>query len=176
MIIKNENLRNYKALITLNSNYFNPEFTDFGEDESFFQAKLDGDRRASEVLGMDFLMFAEGGLFAENKKLKKATGIFNFAQAITHRLMTTRGTMPGDPFFGVPWGKYLGATYVNKNFLINSLIDDVDEELEKDFRVGRILNIDASFINPNTISLNVSIIPIYTSFSDTVNILITAGV
>jgi hypothetical protein len=176
MAIRDSKLAKYKALITINMGAVNPSNADVSSDFSKLQAKLDSDKRASEVFGMDFLMFAEKGLFAEGRDLKKATGIFNFGQAVTHRLMTTRGTMPGDPFFGVPWGNYLGQTYRNKSLLLADLRSEVENEVLKDFRTGQILNFNLKFLDVNTVSIDMTIVPIFTSLDESVNLLITAGV
>lgn len=176
MAIKSEKLAKYKALITLNLASVNPATADVSSDFSKLQAKLDSDRRASEVFGMDFLMFAEKGLFSEGTDLKKAAGIFNFGQAITHRLMTSRGTMPGDPFFGVPWDSYLGQTYRNKSFLNADLKNDIEEEVFKDSRTAQIPRLTLNFLDINTIEIDMTIIPIFTSLDESVNLLITAGV
>jgi hypothetical protein len=176
MAIKSEKLAKYKALITLNMSAVNPSTADVSSDFSKLQAKLNSDKRASEVFGMDFLMFAEKGLFSEGTDLKKAAGIFNFGQAITHRLMTTRGTMPGDPFFGVPWNNYLGQSYRNKNLLIADLRTEIEDEVLRDSRTSQVLNLNLKFLDINTIEVDMTILPVFTSLEDTVNLLITAGV
>jgi len=88
-----------------------------------FRNKTSKDQAASAALGKDFLMapqFTSGGLHVRKNDLDQASGIYNFAQGITHRLITFRGTMPGDPNFGVPWGNYLGKNYKNKSLVIAS--------------------------------------------------------
>jgi hypothetical protein len=176
MPIKSEKLAKFKALITINMAEVNPALADVSSDASRLQAKLTTDKLASEVFGMDFLMFAEKGLFAEVKDLKKVVGIFNFGQAVTHRLMTTRGTMPGDPFFGVPWNRYLGQTYRNKNFLTADLQTEIQDEIFKDARTAEILSINLNFLDINTVTVDLTILPVFTALDETVNLLITAGV
>lgn len=175
MSIKSEKLAKFKSIITINSASVNPARADFSET-SLLQAQLDSDRDAAEILGMDFLMFAERGLFSEREDLKKATGIFNFAQAITHRLSTFRGTMPGDPLFGVPWGRYLGRTYKNKALVLADLREDILNEVEKDRRTGSIPRLQVDFFDANTVEIDITIIPIFTSLEEAVNITLTGGV
>jgi hypothetical protein len=174
MPIRSDNLAKFKGIITINSADVNPAEFDFS-DASSLQAKLSNDRRASSILGMDFLMAAEGGLFSEQTSLKKVVGIFNLAQALTHRLMTTRGTMPGDSFFGVPWFNYLGRTYKNKDIIIANLREEIVSEILKDTRVGQIKSININFLSPLAIIVDVSLIPIFTSYSDIINIVISTG-
>jgi hypothetical protein len=174
MPIKSEKLSKFKGIITINSGDVNPAEFDVSEASSL-QAKLSSDRRASIVLGMDFLMFAEKTLFSEGNDLKKSVGIFNLAQGITHRLMTVRGTMPGDSFFGVPWFNYLGKNYANKELLLANLREDVADEVLKDGRVGDIKSIKAEFLDSSTVTVDLSITPIFTAYSDTINIVISAG-
>ena len=171
-------LSKFKAIISIDSNSVNPALNDFSSDLSDYQAKLTNDRSASRTLGMDYLMFAEGGLFGENQDLKKASGIFNLGQHITHRLMTTRGTMPGDSSFGVPWGKYLGATYSSRSFLVADLSFDIREEVLKDSRISEIQSIDISFLDPNTVEVNLVLVPVFTSINQTalLSINLTGGV
>jgi len=172
--IKSNKLAKFKALITINSAEVNPAEADVYSDTSKLQAKLNSDRSASEVLGMDFLMFAEGGLFSRLNDLNKAAGIFNYAQAITHRLVTTRGTMPGDPFFGVPWNNYLGKSYKNKSITLANLREDIFREVERDPRTGTVATLDLEFTSPTSIEVNLTLIPILTNLNDTVNILLTS--
>lgn len=174
MPIRSEKLSKFKGIITINSADVNPGEFDVSEASSL-QAKLSNDRKASVELGMDFLMFAEKGLFFEGNDLKKSVGTFNLAQAVTHRLMTTRGTMPGDPFFGVPWFNYLGKNYSNKDILLANLREDINDEVLKDSRVGVVKSITANFVDPTTVNVDLSIIPIFTAYSDTINIVISAG-
>lgn len=165
MAILTKNLSNFKGLITVNSGNVNPATEDLSSDSSRFQAKLNNDRVASQELGMDFLMFAQGGLFEEEGKIKKASGIFNYGQAVTHRLMTTRGTMPGDPFFGVPWNNYLGKTYKNFDIILANLRNDIAEEVLKDSRTNEISDLQISFRDVNTIEVSLTLIPIFTSIN-----------
>jgi hypothetical protein len=175
MPIKSEKLAKFSAIITVNSADVNPASFNFS-DSSSLQAKLTQDREASEFLRMDFLMFAEEGLFKEGRDLKKSVGIFNLGQALTHRLSTIRGTMPGDSLFGVPWFNYLGKTYKNKDIVLANLREDILDEVEKDARVGGVLSLNVNLIDPNAISVDISVVPVFTSFSETVNIVLTAGV
>jgi len=174
MAIRSEKLAKFKGIITINSADVNPAEFDFS-DSSSLQAKLSNDRRSSSVLGMDILMFAEGGLFGEDKKLRKAVGVFNLAHAITHRLMTTRGTMPGDAFFGVPWNNYIGKTYKNKDIVIANLREDIITEILKDGRVGQIKSLNIAFTDPTIITIDVSIVPIFTAYTNTIDIVISTG-
>ena len=172
--IKSDKLARFTTLITINSAEVSPADADVYSDTSKLQAKLNNDRSSSRVLGMDFLMFAEQGLFTRLTDLNKATGIFNYAQAITHRLSTTRGTMPGDSFFGVPWNNYLGKTYKNKSIVLANLREDILEEIEKDPRTGSVPSINLNFLSPTSIQVDITLIPILTNLNNSVNILLTS--
>jgi hypothetical protein len=164
MAILNPKLSKFKSIITINSRNSYPSYEDFSSDFVPNQAKLSGDRRASREFGMDFLMFSNGGLFYdESGGLKKAAGIFNYAQALTHRLSTERGTMPGSPFFGVPWSNYLGKTYKNSSLILANLREEILEEV---FRVKGTSRVDKSnvfFIDPNVVSVELLVVPIFTN-------------
>jgi len=133
-------------------------------------AALSRNSESKRLFGTDLLMFAEGDLFSEQdfrskKDLELVSGVYNYAQDITHRLMTTRGTMPGDPFFGVPWNEYLGTTYANPSNLIRSLIAEVTEELYKDNRTSRVEYVNPEFEAPNVLKVECAVTPVKYSLS-----------
>jgi hypothetical protein len=167
MAILNPDLSKFKSIITINSRNSYPAFEDFSSDLSVNQARLSSDRRASREFGMDFLMFSKGGLFYDEfGGIKKATGIFNYAQGLTHRLATDRGTMPGSPIFGVPWSSYLGKTYKSASIVIANLREEIVEEVFRDRRTSRIDDITVSFLDPNTVNIDLTVVPIFTNNRD----------
>lgn len=126
----------------------------------------------------DLLMFAEGNLFVNNRPYEKkdldlVSGVYNYAQNITHRLMTARGTMPGNPSFGVPWFNYLGSTYQNKSSVRSLLVADITEELYKDSRTAQVISVRAEFLNPTTISVACSVAPV--RLSSSIDVTVTVG-
>jgi hypothetical protein len=128
-------------------------------------ATLSRNQSNKAIFGTDLFMFADGELFVnnrlyKNKDLETVSGVYNYAQGITHRLMTARGTMPGDSLFGVPWNNYLGITYSNSQNIIRALIADITDELYKDSRTGSVLGVKASFVSPGVINVITSIKPV----------------
>lgn len=120
-----------------------------------------------DSLGVDLWMMGQGFLIEDDtsrrqdkKDLARAAGIYNYAQAVAHRLMTARGTHPEDAFFGVPWLDYLGRTYVNSQSVISNLIQDITEELYKDSRTSEVVSVTAEFENPTTIVVQCVVLPI----------------
>lgn len=172
MITTSRSLYKFKSLITINSNAANPALEDYA-NTSREQSSLSTARRSSQVYGMDFLMFSEGGFFGENGKLKKAAGIYNYAQAITHRLSTQKGTMPEDPTFGVDWNRYLGKSYRNKTIILANIEADVTEEALRDRRTADIPKIETRFVDPNTVSIELLLVPVFTSVKNYQDLLIS---
>lgn len=118
----------------------------------------------------DLLMFAEGDLFVDEENsqkgdLKLAAGLYNFAQAITHRLMTDRGTHPEDAFFGVPWSNYIGQVYNSQSIVYSNLIQDITDELYKDNRTQQVVYVKPNFIDSTTIEVECAVLPINISTS-----------
>jgi hypothetical protein len=136
--------------------------TDVGGNEAFYNANQDNLRS----YGIDLMMFAEGDLFVNttdnfsSKDLKEVGGLLNYAQAVTHRLVTDRGTHPEDRFFGVPWRTYLGQTYVSKGIVSARMIAEITEELYKDRRTKEVVEVKADFKNPTTVEVTCSVIPL----------------
>lgn len=119
------------------------------------------------ILGTDLWMMGTGELIVDeqfgissSKDLSRATGLYNYAQAVTHRLMTSRGTHPEDPFFGVPWLSYLGRRYIDSNFVRSNLIQDITEELYKDPRTADVLSVKVEFENPTTVLVKCNVLPV----------------
>lgn len=127
---------------------------------------LDKSLDSSSFYGRDLMMFAEGDLFVEErekftaKDLQDVGGLLNYAQAITHRLMSTRGYHPGDSQFGVPWTLFLGQTYTSKSAVTYRLIAEITEEIMKDHRTSTVLNVDVNFESPTHVSVNCSVLPV----------------
>ena len=155
----------------------------FGEGLSaaeFIEAQVNASRQSAAVtkaMGTELLMFAEGDLFPQglphSRDIGVAKGLANYAQAITHRLMTTRGTHPEDYFFGVPWDNYIGNTYMSRGLIIGTLIVDITEELYKDRRTSRVVYVNAEFTEPTIIDVKCAVEPVLIgeeiNFSLTVN-------
>lgn len=175
MAILNDGLAKFRGMISVSGDSASPSSY---FDIQNFRDKTARDQSASAALGKDFLMapqFTSGGLHVTKNDLAQAYGIYNFAQGITHRLITFRGTMPGDPNFGVPWGNYLGKTYKNKSLVISNLTQDISDEVFKDRRTNSIQSLDVSFLDPNSVIIDLTIIPIYTGFNGLVNISLSTG-
>lgn len=119
----------------------------------------------NNVYKMDLMMLGEGVLFSGGEVLRKkdlltVSGILNYAQAITHRLMTPRGYHPADASFGVPWYDYLGKTYRNKLIVEGQLMVDVTDELLKDRRTQSVAGVHVAFEGISAIALTCSVIPV----------------
>lgn len=155
-----------KATISINGANFSPLRDGFLEDFNQTEALLDESLKYTSIYKRDLFMFGEGDLFVNSRQffndgdLKDIGGLLNYAQAITHRLMTTRGTHPEDRFFGVPWGKYLGVAYVSKNIVSTNLIADITEELYKDSRTSEVVSISINFISNTVLEVACSVRPI----------------
>lgn len=178
MAIKNDKFSKFRGYISILSGGVSPEDSSREGDLSYYQNNLNLQRNSSRALRTDFLMaqeFTEGGLYVSGNDLAKVSGILNFAQAITHRLMTYRGTMPGDINFGIPWTNYLGKTYNNKSLVIADLTEEVENEVFKDDRTQEIRSINIEFLNPNVVKVDVTLVPVYTNFSGVVELTITSG-
>lgn len=126
---------------------------------------LSRNSQRKNLFSTDLLMFAEGDLFVnnkpyQNKDLDLVSGVYNYAQAITHRLMTARGTMPGDANFGVPWNSYLGTTYANPSNIIRALIAEITDELYKDARTGEVIRVNPEFTAPTVLQVECVVVPI----------------
>lgn len=139
----------------------------FLDDSEISQKALTDTRERVRLMGIDLLMFASGDLLSENRirefekiDLARGAGIYNYAQAITHRLMTSRGTHPEDRFFGVPWFNYLGRIYVNPSTILSSLTQDITDEVFKDSRTQDVIYVTPSFLNVNTIRVEMSLLPV----------------
>lgn len=117
-----------------------------------------------EQYGTDLAMMGTGDLLPEKKiegtDLLIVGGVLNYAQAIIHRLMTVRGTLPEDPTIGIAWYNYLGSTYSNKDFILAQLRDEIMTEAFRDYRTQDVPSITSSFINPNAIEFEIVLLPI----------------
>lgn len=130
----------------------------FLDDANVSSNRLSRVRNGVNLLGIDLFMFATGDLHPQEQEvaldtvdLRRAAGLYNYAQAITHRLMTARGTHPEDSFFGVPWFDYLGHGWTSRDEVRVNLMQDITDELYKDNRTKEVLSIDVEFLDVNTI-------------------------
>lgn len=119
----------------------------------------------NQTFGKDLMMMGEGTLFATESRLAKGdllvvSGILNYAQAITHRLMTPRGYHPADSSFGVPWYDYLGMTVGNRLIVEGQLILDISDELMKDKRTQKVEGVRVNFDTHSSIELECSVVPV----------------
>lgn len=155
-----------KAVIELNGVRLNSSREDFLGSFALSEELLDESLGNVPVYGRDLLMFAEGDLFVNEREfftsrdLKDVGGLVNYAQAITHRLMTTRGTHPEDRFFGVPWNDYIGSPYVSSRAIQSRLVVDITEELYKDRRTREVQAVETEFTSPTVISVRCFVIPV----------------
>lgn len=108
----------------------------------------------------DLMMLAEGDLFASRGDLKAVAGLLNYGQAITHRLMTTKGRHPRDRSMGISWDKYLGKTYYSQELVIAELSSEIQEEVLRDYRTLAVSFVEAEFLDMNTLKIDIGIIPI----------------
>lgn len=178
MAIKNDKFSKFKGYISINSASISPEVSPNLQGLAEFQDLLNSEVTSFSFLGSDFLMakeYPEGGLYASGKDLSKVSGVFNYAQAITHRLITYRGTMPGDANFGIPWDNYIGKTYSNRSLVIADLKQEIETEIFKDRRTSSVENIVVEFLNPTVINVDLTIIPIYRNLPSVVELTITSG-
>jgi len=159
-------LTNTNAYISIGSVQFQPSREDFLSTISINEAALEKSLEDSAAYGKDLLMFGTGDLFVEEQEFfvsgdtKAISGLLNYAQAITHRLMTTRGTHPEDRFFGVPWNNYIGQAYSSSRIVKSRLISDITEELYKDRRTREVAYVRASFESPTVLGVECAVIPI----------------
>jgi hypothetical protein len=178
MAIRNDKFSKFRGYISILSGSIKPDEIEQNKDFIFYQNSLNAEQLSAFSLGSDFLMakeFTEGGLYVSGKDLSKVSGALNYAQALTHRLITYRGTMPGDATFGVPWQNYLGKTYGNKSLIIADLSQDIENEVFKDRRTAELRNIEVNFVTPNVVTVDLTVVPIYTNFPDIVELTITSG-
>lgn len=106
------------------------------------------------MMGTSELLFVDG---VDGEDLLLTSGISNLAQAIHHRLTTTRGAVPEDPSIGVPWNDFIGKTYSNKDFVYAELADTLMEEILKDNRVSSVDNIELNFVTQNQIDVKIEV-------------------
>lgn len=180
MSILNEKLAQFRAVINIIGSEVasSVNITDENLTLQQYENLVQEDINASRILRKDFLMvpkFTEGGLYNDVSSLQRVSGILNYAQGITHRLLTYRGTMPGDPNFGVPWLNYLGKTYKNKSLVIANLSNDIQEEVFKDPRTSLVESLNIQFLDPESVSVDITLVPIYTNANQAVEISISSG-
>jgi hypothetical protein len=178
MALLNDKFSKFRGYISISGNGISPGIRETDKTLADYITLLNQEEVASTFLGRDFFMareFTEGGLYINGKDLSNVSGILNYAQAITHRLMTYRGTMPGDAAYGMPWNNYLGKTYKNKSLIIANLTQDLEDEVFKDRRTASVKNITVEFLDPNTITSVVSLVPIYTGYPPLVEVTVTSG-
>lgn len=142
--------------------------------------RIDDTAARKALFRSDILVLAEGDIWTTTELLEKrdflvTSGILNYAQAITHRLMTPRGYHPADPSFGVPWYDYIGQSYVNRGVIEAQLNADIAVELMKDPRTSVIRSVSSRFVDNNHISVECIVIPATTQ-NDTLGISLLAGV
>jgi len=108
---------------------------------------------------IDLKMMGTGELSTEGGDLSITGGLNNLAQALTHRLMTDRGTHPMDKTLGVPWSSYIGQSYVDDEIIQYELMQEIAAEVYKDIRVQEIISIDVSFIDIYAIKVEIVVAP-----------------
>lgn len=154
------------ATINIGGTVFTYSRENFLSDVSQSEAALDASLQNSSVYRRDIFMFAKGDMFVNEQEffsardLKDIGGVLNYAQAITHRLMTTRGTHPEDVFFGVPWYDYLGQRYTDGRVTLSRLTADITEELYKDNRTQEVGYVRPEFNGRTAIFVSCAVIPV----------------
>lgn len=151
------------------------------EDPSVSETFLDNSKERIRLLGKDLFMFATGDLLLEERirefdkvDLGRAAGIYDYAQSITHRLMTARGTLPEDRFFGVPWYNYIGRSYVSSAAIKSSLVQDITDELYRDNRTREVVYVKAEFESPTVVKVECAVVPIGT-LTEQIEVALTVG-
>jgi len=147
------------------------------DDPAAQQRSATENARLTSLFGVDLYMFAEGDLFVNNTQgdLKLVGSVYNYAQAITHRLMTSRGTHPVDSTFGVPWLNYLGKSYTSSTTVLTNLRQDITDELYKDNRTQKVVQVITKLVDPTIIDVTTVVLPIGVNQS-TLSINLTVGV
>ena len=153
----------------------------FLEDQSVSQSLLDNGRNRVRLLGTDLYMFGTGDLLFEERirefervDLGRVAGVYDYAQAITHRLMTSRGTLPEDRFFGVPWNSYIGRSYISSSAVRTNLVQDITDELYRDRRTQEVVYVRVDFKSPTVVAVECAVIPVGTS-TEEIQIAMTVG-
>jgi hypothetical protein len=108
----------------------------------------------------DLMMLAEGDIIHSRGDFKLAAGLLNYGQALTHRIMSTKGRHPRDRTLGIAWDKYLGQSYMSKDLVIAELSTEIEEELYRDYRTAQVTYVNVSFLDVNAISIETGVIPI----------------
>lgn len=143
-------------LKTLDNNYTN----DLAEQ---IQNLQDG-QRYLEQYGTDLAMMGTGELMPETNvsgtDLLIVGGLLNYTQAILHRLMTVRGTLPEDQTIGISWYNYLGQNYYDKDFILTQLKDEIANEVYRDYRTQDVASIEARFSDNTVIEFEMVLVPI----------------
>jgi len=132
------------------------DYTQYPELQKEEIERLDALR---EYYLLDLKMMGTGDLFTEHGDIAVTGGLNNLAQALTHRLMTERGSHPMDATLGVPWGAFLGETYSDSALVEYELMQEITAELYKDIRVEDITYISVEFIDLNAIKVDVTVSP-----------------
>ena len=104
----------------------------------------------------DLITLGEGDLLTEHDDFLVRSGLLNYGQAITHRLMTTRGSHPIDPTLGINWYNYMGQTYASKEFIQATLSLEISQEVYKDFRTSEVYSVLVDFLDVNTVLITIS--------------------
>ena len=79
----------------------------------------------------------------------------NVRSALQHRLATPQGKMPFNAFYGNRLKSYVGETVTPE--LINSVSQEIDTQIRRDFRVRNVESIEIETIDQNSIVCNVSL-------------------
>jgi len=154
-----------KGLITFNNmnvTFANSELIGDIEEQISRLSASDARRR---IFRTDLMMLGEGDIRTTSSSLPSkdmmiVSGVLNYAQALLHRLMTTRGYHPADRSFGVPWDSYLGQSYRNKSIVEAQLSSDVAEEIGKDSRTASVIKVVCKFESPTVVSVVCDVAPV----------------
>lgn len=130
---------------------------------------IEANKKIRDIFKVDLYMPATGDLIAdprdkkEKSDIKLVTGIYNYAQQITHRLMTEKGTHPIDRNLGIAWSSYLGS-YLSKSSVKIRLSREIEEEMLKDYRTDEVISISVEFEDQNVVRADVSLKPVLVDF------------
>lgn len=132
------------------------------QDDNLQKTSQESSTSESEVFLTDLFMAATGKLYPTERKkdLKLISGVYNYAQAITHRLMTVRGEHPMDFTLGISWNRYLGKVVYDRELLELELAEEIVNEVTRDQRTGEVTYLSVTFSDINVIKVVLVLTPV----------------
>lgn len=137
-------------------------YDDYGNDLEAQGISSEKQLLQSRTYLTDLTMLGTGNLFPTQKgnDLNSTTGILNFAQAITHRLMTTKGEHPQDYSLGIAWNKYLGKAFYDIDLVIAELSSEIVTEVMRDIRTAEVTSIQIEFVDITHLNVHLVVLPV----------------